>query len=172
MFSTLESGLHENKIITKSYDGFTDRNTNEGLFCVFAKPQDAIECAHAILRAIESVNRIGNYAWNLPFIITHNGECNISCVYANKFEAGVCAYNQRNYKEAKEIFEFILKYIPDDKPSFVYFNKADEKMKEINKANRHDNAFDIFSSVIIMPTKNSSKKSHGNKLMKRLLFKI
>lgn len=48
----------------------------------------------------------------------------------NKFEAGVRAYNQQNYKSAKEEFEFVLHYVPDDKPSYVYFNKTLEKLKE------------------------------------------
>ncbi len=205
------------KVVTplvKRYDGFTDRNTNEGLFCVFAKPQDAIECAHAILRAIDVKNknqkelppidaRISINTTDVTFAIVGDDERKIPSIISNaietcvkieeindyigtkllvskqaitelpqnfvfehrytgtlttdfgqvplfedfsyhlkskrekikklknKFESGVCAYNQKNYKEAKEIFEFILKYIPDDKPSFVYFNKADEKMKEV-----------------------------------------
>ncbi len=48
----------------------------------------------------------------------------------NKFEAGVRAYNQKNYKQAKEEFEFVLHYVPEDKPSYVYFNKTLEKLKE------------------------------------------
>ena len=48
----------------------------------------------------------------------------------NKFEAGVRAYNEKNYKEAKEVFAFVLHYVSDDKPAFVYFNKASEKLKD------------------------------------------
>lgn len=48
----------------------------------------------------------------------------------NKFEAGVRAYNQKDYERAKEGFEFVLHYVPDDQPSYVYFNKALEKLKE------------------------------------------
>ena len=48
----------------------------------------------------------------------------------NKFEESVRAYNERNYDEAKDGFEFVLKSLPDDKPSYVYFNKCVEKLKE------------------------------------------
>ena len=48
----------------------------------------------------------------------------------NRFEAGVRAYNQKNYKQAKEEFEFVLHYVPEDKPSYVYFNRIIEKLKE------------------------------------------
>ena len=46
----------------------------------------------------------------------------------NKFENGVRAYNDGNFKEAKNLFEEILKYVSDDKPSYVYFNKANDKL--------------------------------------------
>ena len=49
----------------------------------------------------------------------------------NKFENGVRAYNDGNFKEAKGIFEDVLKYISDDKPSYVYFNKASDKLSAI-----------------------------------------
>ena len=46
----------------------------------------------------------------------------------NKFEEGVKAYNNKEFKQAKKMFEEVLKYVPDDKPSYVYFNKASEKL--------------------------------------------
>ena len=48
-----------------------------------------------------------------------------------KFEEGVRAYAEQDYKKSKDIFSGILKSFPDDKPSFVYFNKASEKLKEV-----------------------------------------
>ena len=180
----------------------------------FSKPQNAIECAHAILRAIEVKNKsqkelpaidvrisvntgeiifgiVGDEDRKSPTIISDvvnlaskmeeiniyigtkfliskqslnelpqnfdfnyrytgslslNDDVQISLFESldyypkskkeklkklkNKFEAGVRAYNEKNYEDAKEIFSAILKQIPDDKPSFVYFNKASEKLKD------------------------------------------
>lgn len=49
----------------------------------------------------------------------------------NKFENGVRFYNEGKLKEAKNIFESILKSVKDDSPSFIYFNKIKEKLTEI-----------------------------------------
>jgi len=51
--------------------------------------------------------------------------------HKDKFEEGVRAYEEKDYQRAKTIFGGILKNIPDDKPSFVYFNRASEKLKEV-----------------------------------------
>ena len=48
-----------------------------------------------------------------------------------KFENGVRAYNDGNFKEAKNLFEEILKYVADDKPSYIYFNKANDKLSNL-----------------------------------------
>lgn len=44
------------------------------------------------------------------------------------FENGVYAYNEGRYEDAKEVFGEILKILPDDKASYLYYNKADEKL--------------------------------------------
>ena len=49
----------------------------------------------------------------------------------SKFENGVRAYNDGNFKEAKQLFEEVLKYVADDKPSYVYFNKASDKLSAV-----------------------------------------
>lgn len=46
----------------------------------------------------------------------------------NKFENGVRSYNEENYSHAKMYFEEVLKYVSDDKPSYVYFNKSKDKL--------------------------------------------
>jgi len=46
------------------------------------------------------------------------------------FESGVRAYNVKDYEFAKENFETVLRSYPDDKASYVYFNKCVEKMKK------------------------------------------
>lgn len=45
------------------------------------------------------------------------------------FENGVRAYNDKDYQEAKDFFERVLKIMPDDKASYVYYNKSIEKLK-------------------------------------------
>lgn len=48
----------------------------------------------------------------------------------NKFENAVRLYNDGNYEDSAEIFEQILREVPEDKPSYVYYNKAKEKMNK------------------------------------------
>ena len=48
----------------------------------------------------------------------------------NVFENGVRFYNERKFSEAKNSFEEVLQEVADDKPSYVYFNKASEKLQE------------------------------------------
>ena len=45
-----------------------------------------------------------------------------------KFENGVRAYNDRDYEEAKEIFESVLRIVPNDRASYIYYNKSCEKI--------------------------------------------
>lgn len=49
----------------------------------------------------------------------------------NEFENGVRFYNEKRYQEAKEKFEQVLKKLPNDNASFVYFNKCNEKLSEV-----------------------------------------
>lgn len=46
------------------------------------------------------------------------------------FEDGVRAYNDGNFVRARANFKEVLKYVSDDKASYVYFNKACDKMEE------------------------------------------
>lgn len=50
--------------------------------------------------------------------------------YREMFERGVISYNNESYKESYNLFMQILKYIPQDKASYVYFNKSKEKLSE------------------------------------------
>ena len=212
-FNYINSYLKTVAPLIRRFDGFIDKYLGDGVLAVFSKPQNAIECAHAILRAIEVKNKsqrelpsidarlcvhtgevvfgiVGDEERKTPTIISDalslcnkmeeinlyidskfliakstlnelpqnfefdhrfTGVLTVDdtqiplfeslCYYPknkreklkklkNKFESGVRAYNDKKYKEAREIFEYILKYVPDDKPSYVYFNKATEKMKD------------------------------------------
>ncbi len=213
-FNYINSYLKIVAPLIRRYDGFIDKYLGDGVLSVFSKPQDAIECAHAILRAIDVKNKsqkelpaidarisintgdiifgiVGDEERKSPTIISdvvnlaskmeeinlyigtkllisktslnelpQNYEFDYRYTGAlsmddgsqiplfeslnyypknkkeklkklkNKFESGVRAYNEKNYKEAKEIFEYVLHYVSDDKPSYVYFNKAEEKLKE------------------------------------------
>ena len=200
--------------LIKRYDGFVDKQMGDSILAVFAKSEQAIECAHAILRAVEVKNKnqknllpldarvvinwqkvdfglVGEDDKHMPTIVSDDvsvlkemQETNVylgtkltvsqnvlnqlpqkydfnhryigdlttenkklalfeslDC-YAKskkdklkkikqKFEAGVRAYNCQKYAEAKENFEYVLHCLPQDKPSFVYFNQANEKLKEV-----------------------------------------
>jgi len=200
--------------LIKRYNGFVDKFLGEGVLAVFSSPQDAIECSHALVKAIDVKNKsqkelhalackisidtreivfgivgdeekkepqiisdvmndlqkmqeINSYigckltiskqaitalAQNFQFDYRYVGVLTIDDsvqmpIYEsletlpkqkreklkklkNRFEAGVRAYNQKNYKQAKEEFEFVLHYVPEDKPSYVYFNRIIEKLKE------------------------------------------
>ncbi len=212
-FNYINSYLKTVAPLIRRFDGFIDKYLGDGVLAVFSKPQNAIECAHAILRAIEVKNKsqrelpsidarlcvhtgevvfgiIGDEERKSPTIISDaislcnkmeeinlyidskfliakstlnelppnfefdyrfTGVLTVDdtqiplfeslCYYPknkkeklkklkNKFESGVRAYNDKKYKDAREIFEYVLKYVPDDKPSYVYFNKATEKMKD------------------------------------------
>lgn len=214
-FNYINSYLKVVAPLIRKFDGFIDKYLGDGVLSVFSKPQNAIECAHAILRAIDVKNKsqkelpnidarisintgeiifgiVGDEERKSPTIISdvvnlaskmeeinlyigtklliskttlnelpQNFEFDYRYTGAlsledgtqiplfeslnyysktkreklkklkNKFESGVRAYNERNYAEAKEIFEYVLHYVPDDKPSYVYFNKASEKLKEV-----------------------------------------
>lgn len=213
-FNYINSYLKVVAPLIKRFDGFIDKYMGDGVLSVFSKPQNAIECAHAILRAIDVKNKsqkqlpdidariavntgevifgiVGDEERKSPTIISDvvnlaskmgevnlyigtkllvskqtlnelpqnfkfdyrytgtlsvEGQSHVSLFESleyypkgrrdklkklkNKFEESVRAYNERSYEEAKEGFEVVLKTISDDKPSYVYFNKAVEKLKE------------------------------------------
>ncbi|MGN1201066.1 MAG: adenylate/guanylate cyclase domain-containing protein [Candidatus Caccovivens sp.] len=213
-FNYINSYLKVVAPLIRRFDGFIDKYLGDGVLAVFSKSQDAIECAHAILRAIDVKNKsqkelpdidarlaintgdiifgiVGDEERKSPTIISDvvnlaskmeeinlyigtklliskqslnalpqnfdfdyrytgalslEGSAQISLFESlnyypknkkeklkklkNKFESGVRAYNEKKFQEAKEIFEYVLHYVPDDKPSFVYFNKASEKLAE------------------------------------------
>ncbi len=214
-FNYINSYLKIVAPMIKRFNGFIDKYLGDGVLAIFSKTQDAIECAHAILRAVDVKNKsqkdlpeidarisidtgevifgiVGDEERKTPTIISdvmgialkmeeinlyigskilisnqtiNNLPSNFDFEYRytgvlsvdekkqislfeslnyypknkreklkklkNKFESGVRAYNEKNYAQAKEIFEYVLHYVPDDKPAFVYFNKASEKLNEM-----------------------------------------
>lgn len=44
------------------------------------------------------------------------------------FENGVRAYNDKDFEEARDFFEECLRFVPNDRASFVYYNKSSEKL--------------------------------------------
>ena len=213
-FNYINSYLKIVSPLIKRYNGFIDKYLGDGVLAVFSKSENAIECSHAILRAIEIKNKsqkdfplidarisiiteevvfgiVGDDERKNPTIISdivnlsakiqeinnyidtklliskqslnelspkfdfdyrYTGDLSLdegrqislfeSLDYypknkreklkklKNKFESGVRAYNEKKYEEAKEIFSYVLHQLPDDKPAFVYFNKASEKLKD------------------------------------------
>ena len=201
--------------LIKRYNGFVDKYLGDGVLAIFSKPHDAVECGHAILKAIEVKNKtqkempkidarlcvhsdeftfgvigeedrkiptlifdkdditakmqevnlyidskfliskssLENLPQNFDFEYRYTGDLSLensvempifeslNC-YAkrkrdklkknkNLVESGVMAYSEKKYKEAKEIFAKVLKAVSDDNVAFVYFNKAEEKLKDV-----------------------------------------
>lgn len=213
-FNYINSYLKTVCPLIKRYEGFVDKYFGDGILAVFSKPREAIECAHAIVKAIEVKNKsqkekpaidikiaintadvtfaiLGEDEQKLPTIVSNaqeilsqmeeinmfigtkiliskssissleqnfdfayryvgalslDGDCQMQlfeslCYYPkgrrdkllklkNKFEEGVRQYNLQNYEKAKENFEFVLHYVADDEPSYVYFNKSTEKLSQ------------------------------------------
>lgn len=208
-FSYINSYIKIVAPLISRYDGFIDKYLESGILAVFSKGQNAVECANAILRAINVKNKSGNTLLDARLSL-HSGEVMFGVVgdeerkvpaivsgiedmlkkmqeinnyagvkilitkqvldelpdksnleYRNlgsltfeekrytlfeslehypknlkekikkhkpNFEKGVMLFNDKKYAEAKACFQDVLHYIPSDKPSFMYFNKASEKL--------------------------------------------
>ena len=211
-FNYINSYLKVVAPLIKRFDGFVDKYLGDGLIAVFSKAQNAVECAHAILKAVEDRNKNQKKSLNIASRISVNtGELTIAlsveektptvvspiinmlskmeeinefmggkllfskktlesfsnkfnfdyrylgdleyeksitslfesldCYpkrireklkkFKNEFENGVRFYNEKRYREAKDMFEKVLQKIPNDNASFVYFNKCNERLSEI-----------------------------------------
>ena len=214
-FNYINSYLKIVSPLIRKYAGFVDKYLGDAILAVFSKPQDAIECSHAILKAIDVKNKnqrklppmeakisiysdqvvfgimteeekkvptivsdvvslalkieeinlyigskvliskqsIESLPENFDFDYRYAGDLSLSDQesvslfeslniypkkkrdklkkYKVKFEEGVRAYNEKDYSAAKEIFEKVVKAVPDDKAAFVYFDKTCEKLKDV-----------------------------------------
>lgn len=215
-FNFINSYLNVISPLVRKYDGFVDKYLGDGILAVFPRAERALDCAHAIIRAIEVKNKaqkdlpnvdtkisintgdiifgiVGEEERKAPTIIsdvvnlaskmedinkymgtkivfskqtlneipekyelsyryigslTLDGEDTALPLFEsleiypkeereklfrlkNKFENGVRAYNDGEFKLALKSFQEILKFLPKDKPSYIYFNKANEKLKEV-----------------------------------------
>ena len=215
-FNFINSYLNIISPLVRKHDGFVDKYLGDGILAVFPRAERAIDCAHAIIRAIEVKNKsqkdlpnvdtkisintgdivfgiVGEEERKAPTVIsdvvnlaskiedinkfmgtkivfskqtlneipekynlhyryigslTLDGEETTLPLFEsleiypkeekdklvrlkNKFENGVRSYNDGQFKAALQSFQDILKYLPNDKPSYIYFNKANEKLKEV-----------------------------------------
>lgn len=212
-FNYINSYLKVVYPIIKRFNGFVDKFLGDGVLAVFSEPQEAILCAHALVKAIEVKNKgqkellpigtrivvdtsevvfgivgendqkepqiVSNVLDNLKKMQETNAYIGTKMLVSkqalnalpqnfefdyrytgvlevddkkiplyesletfgkrkkekilklkNNFEAGVRAYHQKKFKQAKQEFESVLHYMPDDTPAYVYFNKTLEKFKE------------------------------------------
>ena len=211
-FNYINSYLKVVAPLIKRFEGFVDKYLGDGLIAVFSRAQNAVECAHAILKAVEDRNKNQKKSLNIASRISvHTGALTIAlsaeektptvvspiinmlskmeeinefmggnllfskktldsfsskynfdyrylgdleyeksitslfesldCYpkrireklkkYKNEFENGVRFYNEKRYREAKDMFEKVLQKVPNDNASFVYFNKCNEKLSEV-----------------------------------------
>lgn len=56
-FNFLNSYLNVVSPVVRRFGGFIDKYFGEGVLAVFARPEDAIDCSHAIVRAVSVKNR-------------------------------------------------------------------------------------------------------------------
>lgn len=74
-FNFINSYLNVASPIIRKFGGFVDKYMGDGLLAVFAKPENAIDCAHAIIRNIEVKNRsLKSMPAVSPKISIHTGE--------------------------------------------------------------------------------------------------
>lgn len=215
-FNFINSYLNIISPLVRKHDGFVDKYLGDGILAVFPRAERAIDCAHAIIRAIEVKNKsqkdlpnvdtkisintgdivfgiVGEEERKAPTVVsdvvnlaskiedinkfmgtkivfskqtlneipekynlhyryigslTLDGEETTLPLFEsleiypkdekdklvrlkNKFENGVRSYNDGQFKVALQTFQEVLKYLPNDKPSYIYFNKANEKLKEV-----------------------------------------
>jgi len=215
-FNFINSYLNVVSPVIRRYDGFVDKYMGEGILAVFPRPQNAIDCAHAIVRTIEMKNKThrdlppvdakisvhtgdvifgivgeeerksptivsdvvelatkledinkflhtkiiftqsvlnevpSKYRFNYRYLGSLSLDENNSLplfesmeIYPrdrreklihlkSKFELAVRKYNDGRYSESAREFEELLRLVPEDKPSYIYYNKA------LEKANKED----------------------------------
>ena len=199
--------------LVKKFSGFIDRYSNEGIIAVFSKNDNAIECSHAISKAIKGKNKHGfsfgklierisidssivklsltnkdgttrpyivkgvkkslkmmdeichifstnivfskdilndlplSYRFRYRFLGSINAENekielfeDLEVVnkreserlfrFRGSFEKGVISYENGEYEKAKYYFEDVLKAMPNDNASFIYFNKTKDRLSK------------------------------------------
>ncbi len=213
-FNFINSYLNVVSPIIRRYGGFVDKYLGDGILAVFARPENAIDCAHNIIRSIEVKNKsqrdlppvdakisihtgevifgiVGDEERKSPTIVSDvvnlaskmedlNKYLHTKMIFSKsvlsevpsrfkfayrylgslkldegnnlalfeslevyprdrreklanlkgKFENAVRYYNDARYDEAARDFEEILKLLPEDKPSYIYYNKAKEKAEQ------------------------------------------
>ena len=78
-FNYINSYLKVVAPLIKRFDGFVDKYLGDGLIAVFSKAQNAVECAHAILKAVEDRNKNQKKSLNIASRISvHTGELTIA----------------------------------------------------------------------------------------------
>lgn len=210
-FNFVSSYMNTVSPIIKRYGGFIDKYLGDGILAVFSRPENALDCAHQIVKEIEVKNKnskmpvqicislhTGDVVFGLmgdeksvsPTIVSNvlafvQKENQINNLLGTKliftksllaelptkyklyyryigsmtdkslnaqegiyeslesyskdkreklislksnFEQGVRAYNESDFEKAKSQLAEVLRYVADDKASYVYFNRASEKL--------------------------------------------
>ena len=213
-YEMLNSYLNLIGPLIRRHAGFIDRYNGDGIVCVFNRSENAIECAHVVVKAIKDKNR-HNHSFSYmyeritlisldvlfglenkdgktrPTIVSNIKEpldkldkvckfISVGVVFTRSvlsslplgyriryrylgnmilqenmqeqifedievyqkniserlfkakgfFERGVINYENKEYEKALHFFENGLKSFPSDKPCYVYYNKAKEKISK------------------------------------------
>jgi len=211
-FNFISSYMNTVSPIIKRYGGFIDKYLGDGVLAVFSHPENALDCAHQIVKAIEIKNKslndfnvdssislhtgdvifgiIGDEDRLTPTIVSDvvsfvekqnqiNNLLGSRLIFTktllselptkyklyyryvgslseksagqigifeslevypkdkreklaslkSNFEQGVRDYNDGKFEEAKNNLSEVLRYVSDDKPSYIYFNRASERVE-------------------------------------------
>ena len=74
-FNYINSYLNVVSPIIRKYGGFVDKYLGDGILAVFIKPQNALDCSSAIVKAVDAKNKTSKNQPNLDvYISIHTGE--------------------------------------------------------------------------------------------------
>ena len=74
-FNYINGYLNVVSPIIRKFGGFVDKYLGDGILAVFVKPQNALECSKAIVKAVEAKNKTAKMLPNLDvYISIHTGE--------------------------------------------------------------------------------------------------
>lgn len=74
-FNYINGYLNVVSPIIRKFGGFVDKYLGDGILAVFVKPQNALECSKAIVKAVETKNKTAKMLPNLDvYISIHTGE--------------------------------------------------------------------------------------------------
>ena len=144
-FNYINSYLKVVAPLIKRFDGFVDKYLGDGLIAVFSKAQNAVECAHSILKAVEDRNKNQKKSLNIASRISvHTGILTIALSAEektptvvspiinmlskmeeiNEFMGGKLLFSKKTLDSFSSKYNFDFRYLG------CYSKRAREKLKK------------------------------------------